>query len=747
VHDHRAVVAVGRCALGEAREGGGAGEHAAGHRELVFQARGGQLRRTAQSSDPRAHGGQVDGRLVGPCDQAEHRRVEAVAGQHRDAVGVRGEKRCDDAAQRAEVHLMQREPLAEDAAGRQARAHGRELLLRVQRAGTAARRVEQVGHDHVVARAGGLHEAPRIGRHGVHGPQRHRRGRRPGEQLGRGDHLGQQFHRMHLQARLLRRGRGREAGAQAEEERLPGRRRVQQQRQLRQPPLDQAAGAAAFLRAVVDAQARHALGVGHHADRGHHAVAVAQHLAARGHVDEAQVRAPQRRGAGGHREQRVARAPPARGRLQQQVADHHQGQADRRADRRNEPHTHQRGRDGSARGVERQRAPERSPARLRLDAQVREQRAHHQRRRPHGGRGCKGFARQRAGRAGTHPARGPGTQGVGPAQRETRQQHRGRESEQQLVAQPRRIARAMGQALMDSGARGRAEQVHREQQRVAVDGAFGDLAEHAHGEHLVADAEHAGGHQQRRHAMACSRKRSCLRRLACSGGHHPRVAPQPPRQRRAQRVRRGAQQRGAQQPDVRNGDEHGQQQAEHRAEGVGRIEPAEAAARGAQLALERGQGGAHRRAGGQQQDERKKKGDRPVPRHRRLGPDQQRARVDQRGHGHGEREAPCQQQHLAAGVPAPGPGAACQRRAQQVRAEREAAEEGGQHGEHGHDLVAHRGAESGGPHHLPRQRRGAGQHHQQVGKATVVAREACACRRWSGGHFREAMRHGAPGLF
>jgi hypothetical protein len=305
--------------------------------------------------------------------------------------------------------------------------------------------------------------------------------------------------------------------------------------------------------------------------------------------------------------------------------------------------------------------------------------------------------------------------------------------------------RAVGQSLVEGGTDGRADQVHGEQERVGVDGALGHLPEHAHGQHLVADAQQAGGRQQDRRAATVKRHLhgwTAERRRR----RHRRGAPEPPRQRRASEVRGGAQHGGTQQAPVRNDDEHGQQQAEHRAGGVGRVESAEAAARGAQLALQRGQRGAHRRAGGQQQDERQDEGDRPVPWHRRFGSDEQPRGPYQRRHGDRDAQPPGGQQQFAAGVPAPGPAAAREGVAHQSRAQREPAEEGGEHRQHGDDLVTHGGAELRRPDHLPCQRSGAGQAHQQMGQGEFQSRAlpGAACGHRDGG--RSTVRS-APGFF
>ena len=63
---------------------------------------------------------------------------------------------------RLQIQLVQRQPLAEKAARFQPAADGLEVFDRVQRAGAAARRVEVVGDDHVVALLARAHVAPGV---------------------------------------------------------------------------------------------------------------------------------------------------------------------------------------------------------------------------------------------------------------------------------------------------------------------------------------------------------------------------------------------------------------------------------------------------------------------------------------------------------------------------------------------------------------------------------------------------------
>ncbi len=111
-----------------------------------------------------AEGIDVEACVVRAPDESEHRRLEAVAGEHGPAVRKRDEERLDDAAKRVVVELMERQPLAEDAVRREPRMHGLEVLDRVERAGAAARRVKVVRDDHVVATVARPHVATGVRR-------------------------------------------------------------------------------------------------------------------------------------------------------------------------------------------------------------------------------------------------------------------------------------------------------------------------------------------------------------------------------------------------------------------------------------------------------------------------------------------------------------------------------------------------------------------------------------------------------
>jgi hypothetical protein len=101
------------------------------------------------------------------------------------------------------------------------------MFDRVQRAAAIERRVEQVGHDHVVASVIGDDEAPGIG-NGDRRPFLLGRGVvEPGQQR---DDFGREFDRAHVEIRHLRCAEHGRAGADTEEEGL-ARRWMQEQRQ------------------------------------------------------------------------------------------------------------------------------------------------------------------------------------------------------------------------------------------------------------------------------------------------------------------------------------------------------------------------------------------------------------------------------------------------------------------------------------------------------------------------------------
>ena len=73
------------------------------------------------------------------------------------------QERADDNAQDVFVELMQREPLAEQAAGRESLSDRAKMFERVKRTRAVPRRMKEVGHDHIIPRAGCANETAGVG--------------------------------------------------------------------------------------------------------------------------------------------------------------------------------------------------------------------------------------------------------------------------------------------------------------------------------------------------------------------------------------------------------------------------------------------------------------------------------------------------------------------------------------------------------------------------------------------------------
>ena len=170
---------------------------------------------------------------------------------------------------------MQRQPLAEQAAGLKPGLHGRKVFKGVQTACTASGRMEKIGHDHIVAIGRGLNVAARVGSDGRHGTGRSRRTHFQSEDAGCINDLRQQFDSLYLDAGVKSRSAGGVTRTKTEKQ-CCSRRRMEQQGQLRQTGLYQTAGTAAFLNAVVDVQSRNAVCVFDHTNSSHHPFTVTE---------------------------------------------------------------------------------------------------------------------------------------------------------------------------------------------------------------------------------------------------------------------------------------------------------------------------------------------------------------------------------------------------------------------------------------------------------------------------------------
>jgi hypothetical protein len=166
-------------------------------------------------------------------------------------------------------------------------------------------------------------------------------------------------------------------------------------------------------------------------------------------------------------------------------------------------------------------------------------------------------------------------------------------------------------------------------------------------------------------------------------------------------------------PELRDEPERGAEHAEHRAERIGRIQQRDRRALARrEHALYRRQRRAHGRGGGQQQQERPAERDRPLPRGGRLRADQREQRIVDRRHRHDERCTPDADQELAGRVPARRSAAVLDACTERERAQREAAEESGDHSEHRGRLVAQPQRALLRPDDLPAQAREARREHQ-----------------------------------
>ncbi len=119
---------------------------------------------------------------------------------------------------------MQRQPLTEQSARREAFTHGTKVLDGIQRARAAARRVEVVGDDHVIALGCRTHESARVGRDELEARVRCVAEDIVREEAGRRDDLRQQLHGIDGERGILRSRHGGDAGAEAKEQRAPRRR-------------------------------------------------------------------------------------------------------------------------------------------------------------------------------------------------------------------------------------------------------------------------------------------------------------------------------------------------------------------------------------------------------------------------------------------------------------------------------------------------------------------------------------------
>ena len=289
---------------------------------------------------------------------------------------------------------MQGYPLAKEAARCQTMLDGAEMLDGVERTGTAARRMKQIGDDDVVLRGGGLHKAPRIRRHDVRGLSRSRCGGLGHKEFGSFNHFRQQFNRVHIEPAGLGGNVRGSTGAKAQEKRVLWL-RMRQKRQQREARFERAARATALLCAVVDAQVFYAARIGRDAGGAHDAIAKPFQAAVGFDIDEAQWRQerPNQSDACQHTSRRkpVALYAPDG---QTSIRDEERQPKLGRPKLRKKQNSDERRGTGRCQGVDGDGFAEREPRLLCVAACRAEQRAHHQRRRQHRCQRGQAFAEQ-----------------------------------------------------------------------------------------------------------------------------------------------------------------------------------------------------------------------------------------------------------------------------------------------------------------------------------------------------------------
>ena len=148
---------------------------------------------------------------------------------------------------------MQREPLAEQALGRESLADRAKMFDRVEKTRSVAPGMKQVRHNHIIPRAGRTNETAGISDEHVPGRRALRRkveGRKLRHDL---DHLRNEFDAVTVQAGIKAGRAESNARPQAEEQRA-FRRGMQEQREVGLPILQRRRNSASHLKTVIDAQ-------------------------------------------------------------------------------------------------------------------------------------------------------------------------------------------------------------------------------------------------------------------------------------------------------------------------------------------------------------------------------------------------------------------------------------------------------------------------------------------------------------
>ena len=123
----RMVVGVDRRVAGQAIERARAGDERTEQREVVADCE----IRGAACCQPRADLLQIEALVAIACNEPDDGRFQTVGRENRVAARVHVDEAAHDAAQRVEIELMKRQPLAEQAVGREPRPDCAKMLYRV----------------------------------------------------------------------------------------------------------------------------------------------------------------------------------------------------------------------------------------------------------------------------------------------------------------------------------------------------------------------------------------------------------------------------------------------------------------------------------------------------------------------------------------------------------------------------------------------------------------------------------------
>ena len=240
------------------------------------------------------------------------------------ATGKTVQERARDERELLARELVERQPLAEEAAGREVRRGGFVHLARVEAAGAGVPRDEQIGDDHVEALVGGGQVAPPVVDDDADVAALEHAAVPGAEVRARcGGHLGHQLDNRGLVEPERRAGAGADAGGQADEQR-PVRIGMQQQRHQPEAALVGCGRAAAEHVEVVEAELQVVRRLDHADDAARALGDGAQGFAA------AQVhqRRAQRIGQGDEQQRRIRERAPAAAARGDDIGEDDVGQGD-----------------------------------------------------------------------------------------------------------------------------------------------------------------------------------------------------------------------------------------------------------------------------------------------------------------------------------------------------------------------------------------------------------------------------------